>query len=277
MKGLKRVAFSVDAWLQALLDRHAGAMTRPEFLKAIRALSARYVERRATLPDRSPLDSAGKRAAFAAFYAPLHFLTVRAIVGRLGAAHDPPGTVMDLGCGTGVAGAAWAIEGAVRPALHGIDLNPWAITEARWTWRAMGADGRVFRGDLVRALTTLAEPDGGPPRRPTAARRPPSFEGTGVILGWSMNELEAPAREHVQAALLDLARRGARIVVIEPVARRLVPWWDRWADRAVAAGGRADEWRFDAPLPALLAELDEAAGFDREALTARSVAFHPSR
>ena len=61
-------------------------MTRSEFLKAIRALSARYVERRGALPDRSPLDSAGKRAAFAGFYAPLHFLTVRAVIGGAGRA-----------------------------------------------------------------------------------------------------------------------------------------------------------------------------------------------
>jgi hypothetical protein len=41
------------------------ALSMPELTRAIRALSARYVESRAQLPDRSPLDSAGKRAAFA--------------------------------------------------------------------------------------------------------------------------------------------------------------------------------------------------------------------
>ena len=73
-----------DAWLESLPARHAASMTRSEFLKAIRALSARYVERHGALPDRSPLDSAGKRAAFASFYAPLHFVTTQQIIASVG-------------------------------------------------------------------------------------------------------------------------------------------------------------------------------------------------
>src|SRR6185503_19840169 len=61
------------SWLRALEQRHLANLTRQEFTRAVRALSARYVERRGQLPDRSLLDSAGKRAAFALFYAPLHF------------------------------------------------------------------------------------------------------------------------------------------------------------------------------------------------------------
>src|SRR5207247_822586 len=60
----------LDQWLEALGARHRSSFTSSEFLKALRALSARYVERRGALPARSPLDTAGKRAAFAAFYAP---------------------------------------------------------------------------------------------------------------------------------------------------------------------------------------------------------------
>lgn len=261
----ERGNFSVDAWLAVLLERHMRDMTRPEFLKAVRALSARYVERRAELPDRSPLDSAGKRAAFAAFYAPLHFLTVRAIARELRPSPDSPEVIVDLGCGTGVAGAAWALECARSPAIHGIDLHVWAVDEARWNYRAMGLDGRATRGDLLKHLEALLAP---------SPRPGPRIDRVGAMLGWSLNELEPSTRERALAALLDLAHRGAKILVVEPIARRLVPWWERWADRAVAAGGRADEWRFDAPLPASLAELDEAAGFDREALTARSVAIN---
>lgn len=261
----RRKDFSVDAWLAALLERHMRDMRRPEFLKAVRALSARYVERRAELPDRSPLDSAGKRAAFAAFYAPLHFLTVRAIARELQSGHDSPELIIDLGCGTGVAGAAWAFECAQPPAIQGTDLHAWAVDEARWNYRAMGLDGRAGRGDLLKQMDALLAP---------SSRPAPSIDRAGVMLGWSLNELHSSAREHAQTALIELARRGARVLVVEPIARRVVPWWERWAERAVAAGGRADEWRFDAPLPASLAELDEAAGFDREALTARSVAFN---
>src|ERR1700759_673735 len=95
-------------WIEALQPRHRGAFTNPEFLKAVRALSARYVERRGELPDRSPLDSAAKRAPFAAFYGPLPFLTVARIVEALGLTGITAPSILDLGCGTGVASAAWA-------------------------------------------------------------------------------------------------------------------------------------------------------------------------
>ena len=123
-----------DGWLDALPARHTGAMTRPEFLKAIRALSTRYVERRSAIADRSPVDRAGKRAAFALFYAPLHFLTARGIVQALGLATEPIDTIVDLGCGTGAAGLAWATALTRRPAILSVDASPAArpLELGRW-------------------------------------------------------------------------------------------------------------------------------------------------
>jgi hypothetical protein len=260
----------VDAWLQALQTRHRSLLRSSEFLKALRALSARYVERRATLPDRSPLDSAGKRAAFAAFYAPLHFLTTRAIVRALRedarSIRPPLDTIVDLGCGTGVAGASWALDdqaarSAERPAARvlAIDMHPWAISEAAWNLACLGVHGSVSRGDLVMKVERLA------------AKRHADLHSTGLIAAWSVNELAAPDRRRLLPALVTAARAGATIVVLEPLARSAAPWWDEWADQVIQAGGRADEWRLPAALPALLAEIDEAAGFRRAALTARSL------
>ena len=65
--------------------------------------------------------------------------------------------------------------------------------------------------------------------------------------------------------------RGARVLVVEPIASRPVPWWTAWADAFVQAGGRADLWRFPSSLPPLLALLDKAAGLDHRVLTARSL------
>jgi hypothetical protein len=76
--------------------------------------------------------------------------------------------------------------------------------------------------------------------------------------------------------LMERAGSGTPILVVEPLARGAAPWWDEWAARATAAGGRADEWRFDRILPATLEELSDAAGFRRDALTARSVAWVPA-
>ena len=58
---------------------------------------------------RGALDSAGKRAAFALFYAPLHFIAVTEVIRALATSREAPATILDLGCGTGAAGAAWAL------------------------------------------------------------------------------------------------------------------------------------------------------------------------
>jgi hypothetical protein len=70
---------------------------------------------------------------------------------------------------------------------------------------------------------------------------------------------------------MQLARRGTALLVIEPIARRMTPWFDQWRDVFVTAGGRADEWRFAIDLPSRLAALDRDAGFDREELSAKSL------
>ena len=99
---------AVDSWLAALEARHLANLTRPELTRALRALSSCYVERRDKLPSGAALEGAGKRAAFALFYGPLHFVTVMAVV-RARLAHEIPlDTIADMGCGTGVGGAAWA-------------------------------------------------------------------------------------------------------------------------------------------------------------------------
>lgn len=253
-----------ERFIAALLDRHAAPLRRSEFLKAIRALSARYVERRATLADRSPLDSAGKRAAFAAYYAPLHYLTVWRVLGALQSDNTTPlARIVDLGCGTGVAGAAWARKHP-QATVHGIDRSGWAVEEAAWTYRTLGISGRATRGDLVRAAEALAGPKPGPA----------SVRGTGVILAWSSNELEAPARTRLLATLVELGRAGASILIVEPISRRAAPWFDDWAAVIAKAGGRQEEWSFDEPRPAALSSIDADVGFDRPALTARSLAIN---
>ena len=251
------------AWIESLTARPAAAMTRSEFLKAIRALSARYVERRAALPDRQPLDSAGKRAAFAAFYAPLHFVTAQQILAATGA---PAGVsaILDAGCGTGVAGAAWALAATTSPVVDGVDLNSWALTEARETWRALDLNGRARREDFVSHLEMLAS-------QPARDR---SLADRGVICGWSLNELEARNLDRAGAAIDALAARGARVLVIEPISRSVVPWWRGWTRRAESRGGHAAEWRFADALPASLAALSDEAGFARAELTARTLTFN---
>ena len=247
----------VDDWLATLETRHRADLTPAEFLKAVRALSARYVERRAGLADRSAVDSAGKRAAFAAYYAPLHFLTTRAVVRAVGAAVGPLDDLIDLGCGTGAASAAWALEFARPPVITGIDDGGWALSEASWTWRTLGLRGRTRRGDLVDATQR--------------ASRSRDSRPTALLFAWSVNELGPSERQRLLRVLSTPPAASRPLLVIEPLARAATPWWDAWTDALRPSGTRADEWQFDVALPPALARLDEAAGFRREHLGARTL------
>ena len=222
----------------------------PEVAKAVRALSSAYVERRREGVHRT-LGSAGKRAAFALFYAPLHFLTTYLVVRALGADTPSPRSILDIGCGTGAAGAAWAIAAGGTPQVTGIDRHPWAVDETRWTYRQLRLAGRARRGDV--------------------ARLPPLAPGTAVVAAYVLNEVPGAMRERLEARLIDAARLGVRMLIIEPISRSVSPWWDDIASRVVAAGGRADDSRFSVDLPASLRLLDTAAGLDHRELTARSL------
>jgi hypothetical protein len=238
-------------WLAALEARHLRDLGFAEVRRALQALSSLYVERRGRLRVGAAFSGAGKRAAFALYYGPLHFLLVREIVRELNAASPPPARVHDLGCGTGVAGAAWALQAGGRPPVEGVEKNAWASEEARWTLRALGLRGSVRRGDLAQAATARA--------------------GDAVVLAFTANELADAARERLRARLLEAAARGARVLVVEPLALRALPWWRAWAEAFVAAGGRADEWRFRLDPSDITARLARAAGLDAGAVGGRSL------
>src|SRR5262245_37238782 len=109
-----------DRWLAALEARHLADLRFAEVTRALRALSSIYVERRERLAGHAALDSAGKRAAYAMYYSPLHYLTASAIVDALGATR-PMSRLLDLGCGAGAASAAWATALATPPSILGVD------------------------------------------------------------------------------------------------------------------------------------------------------------
>ena len=91
---------------------------------------------------------AGKRAAFALFFAPLHFLLIREIVRALKASIPRRAQIVDLGCGTGPAGAAWALEAGGSTAVLGVDVNSWALEECRWNYKHLGIRGATRKADL---------------------------------------------------------------------------------------------------------------------------------
>jgi hypothetical protein len=242
-------------WLAALEARYRADLTFAEIRRGLQALSSLYVERRGRIASGAALDGAGKRAAFALYLGPLHFLIVREVVRALRAAEPAPTRIVDLGCGTGAAGAAWALAASPRPDYEGVDRSAWAAGEARFSLKVLGLRGRASAGDLDRI----------------------SLPGRGgaVVAAFTVNELDEAARGRLLGRLLDAARAGARVLVVEPIARRIAPWWRDWAAAFVTAGGRADEWRFPAALPETLAALDRAAGLDHRELLARSLWLGP--
>ena len=70
-------------WIAELEARHLADLTFSEVSTALRAVSSAYVERRAKLARGAALSGTGKRAAFALFYGPLHYLLLRHIVAAI--------------------------------------------------------------------------------------------------------------------------------------------------------------------------------------------------
>jgi hypothetical protein len=237
----------VTDWLEALDRRHLANLTPSEVARALRALSCCYVERWARLATGGALDSAGKRAAFALFYAPIHFVVARAIVGAIAGSSEQVREVLDVGCGTGTA-ARHGPSPAPRRSAASIGIVGGGRGELDVS--AAGLNGRASRRDASR--TAL---QGGP--------------GTAAIVAYAANELGEEGRAVLLAELLRLHASGARILVIEPIARRAAPWWNEWAGVAASSGGRVDEWRFPASLPPRQRALARAAGLDPRELTAR--------
>lgn len=238
-------------WIAEIQERYGKTLTFPEIRKGVVALSRIYVEERRRIDRGAAFDGAGKRAAFACFYSPLHFLLVREVVVALEAAREPPRTIFDLGCGLGVAAAAWATLCEPKPQIAGFDKSSWAAGEARWLLSKLGLRGTVHKKSLHDA--------------------PPAGKGDAVIAAFAVNELDATGRVKLLDRLLAGRKKGASVLVVEPLARRASPWWPEWQKRFREASGRADEWRFAVSLPPSLALLDRAAGLDHRELTARSL------
>ena len=247
------------SFLQQLEERHLANLRFSEVTRALRALSSAYVERRETaLAGKKALDGAGKRAAFAMYYGPLHFLLVQHIIREIGLT-PRPGTVVDLGCGTGVAGAA--IASSVTPPLPvlGFDTHPWALEEARFTYQSFG-----LRHDV---------------RRAHAAKTRFPADTSVVVAAFVVNELNDADRNTLLKEIKALCASGSRlpapgsrhVLIVEPISQRISPWWDEWKQELSHLGAREDLWKARIDLPPMVKRLAKAAGLRPESLTARSL------
>ena len=243
-----------QAFIDDLEKRHLADLRFSEVTRALRALSSAYVERReSALADHKALDGAGKRAAFALYYGPLHFLLVQHIINQIGAPLAP-GAVIDLGCGTGVAGAAIAASTTPPLRVLGFDTHPWTLDEARFTYKSLGLQSDV--------------------RRAHAARVRFSRDTSIVVAAFVVNELNDADRTALLKNLIGNREPGTgnrRVLIIEPISQRISPWWDEWAAEFAQKGGRADTWKARIDVPPLVKRLAKASGLRPEMLTARSL------
>jgi hypothetical protein len=240
-----------DAWVAGAIGRHSPPLEFREVRKGVQALSTLWVEgRHEPGALRRATQGAGKRAAIATYFAPLHFLATWHALGDAGPdAAGKPARVIDLGCGSGPVGAALACA-CGRPPVEGVDPSAWALAEARHTYAAFGLAGRTRRAALPAALPRV---------------RP----GDLLALGWVVNELDAAVREALLEGLLGAAREGAGLFVAEPLSARTSPWWKAWATALARAGAREGLARGEFERPARIAELDRASGLDHRVIGAR--------
>jgi SAM-dependent methyltransferase len=240
---------SFTRWLEAAAS--AEALRFPEIRQGVRALSARYVEgRRGEGVAAGALGGAGLRAAFASYYAPLHFLVAWAAAAALPEAwRGGVRRVLDLGAGTGAVGAALALAGGGASVLA-LDRSAWALGEARRTFAALGVAGRTRRVELPGGL-------------------PHPRAGDLAAAGFVLNECRPEVRARLVAWLARALEAGARVLVLEPLARAAAPWWDEVAAALAPAGAETCVVKHALERPDWIARLDDAAGLDHREIGAR--------
>jgi SAM-dependent methyltransferase len=238
-----------QAWIATSAAREA--LSFPEVRRGVQALSARYVEGRGRDGIAAgALAGAGLRVAFASFYAPLHFLVASAVAAALPSAwRDGAERVIDLGAGTGAVGAALALACGARRVLA-LDRSAWALAEARRTFTSLGVTGRTRRAEL---------PAGSPPARP----------GDLVCAGWMLNECRPELRARIVTQLARALDAGARVIVLEPLARGAAPWWDELAAALSRRGFASELHKYSIERPDWIERLDQASGLDHREIGAR--------
>jgi len=236
-------------WVRAAAERQP--LRTSEARKGVRALSARYVEgRRGPGVGAGALGGAGLRAAFATYYAPLHFMTAFATMSALPAPFRAGlRRVVDLGAGTGAMGAAVALAAGGSEVLA-LDRSAWALGEAQRTFAALGVPGRTRRVQLPSGVPRLGA-------------------GDLVAAGWFLNECGPEARERLTGILGRALRAGARALVLEPLARGISPWWDGLAAELAPAGAASALMKWAIDRPEWIERLDTAAGLDHREIGAR--------
>ena len=245
-----------DAWLTDTVKRHSRKLEFREIRQGVRALSSLWLERRAGGElARRAIEGHGKRAALASYFAALHFLTLHHTLEHLGdTTLSGIRRIFDLGCGTGACGAALGAAVPTRTTVFGVDRSAWVLGEARRTWSHFGLRQHTRRAELPEGM-------------------PEGSRGDLLMLGWVVNEIDAGPREELRKALRAVLGRGARVLIAEPLARSVSPWWESWCE---ALDARSEIVKLRIERPAWIEEMDRASGLDHSTLGARVLLAGPT-
>lgn len=244
-----------DEWLESTLGRYLPPLNFTELRKGVQAISSLYVERRleGRIAARA-VEGVGKRAALATYYSALHFLTIHHAIRMLGKeTFNDVNRVVDLGCGCGASGAAAATLIPGPPVMLGIDRSGWALEEVPRTWGAFGLTGRWIRGEA-----------------PLAAPRP--VAGDLVVFGWCLSEMDEADRAASFKYLAGALRKGSALLIAEPLAGRILPWWKDWQEELALEGIRGEVIRVAIDRPLFIQDMDKASGLDHQVLGCRILA-----
>lgn len=239
----------IEDWIQAEWAHHAPLGQR-DVRKGIQSLSQLYVERAKGIESKAA-SAPARRAASAIYFGPLHALSTQIVLRSLPTPADPQATVVDLGCGSGAVGAT-VVHAGFGSEVRGVDVASWAPAAAARTYAALGVRGQAATGRLPGAL--------GWPANPAL-----------LVFGWSLNELTDSAREGVRKRIESGLRKGCGLLILEPLSRRITPWWDTWAGRMRRLGAVAVQEKAHVTLPPTLRDLDRAARLDHRTLGARAI------
>ena len=240
----------LEAWFCAELPHHLPPLDRRELRKGIQSLSSVYLSRGAGIESRAA-SSRARQAASALFFGPLHSLSTQVVLGSLPPPEVPQACVVDLGCGSGAVGAT-VVRCGYGERVEGLDTAAWAVPAARRTYEALGVSGSARKGRLPGAL--------GWPSGPRL-----------LVFGWSLNELTEADRAQVRQRVESGLRKGCGLLLIEPLSRRITPWWDDWSRKLRRLGVSAHQAKAHVALPPCLRDLDRAAGMDHRILGARAL------
>lgn len=243
-----------EEWVDETRARFVPPLTTTEVRKGVQALSWNYVEERVRGRDAArALQGEGKRAAFASYFAPLHFLATRIALAGIGPEPFAKVRVVhDIACGTGATGAALASALPEQPRIEAFDVSPWAVSEAKRTYDALLVSARTKRGALPQDF----------PRAGAADL---------LALGWAANELDEAARGALLTKITAALHRGAALFIAEPVSARITPWWDSWCARLAGPGAKHAIVRAQVDLPAWITALDDASGLCHDEIVAKVI------